>query len=382
VDTEPTRTARRLRARDLWIKVHLYLALSIGAVVVLLGLTGSLLVFHPVIDRALNPELAVKPNGAPYVSADSAVAAVKRQSPGRPALVWMPRGDNATYVVELSEPGPAADLYRLVTVDAISGEVLAARTWGRTFVTFLFDLHTALLLGESGVTLVGYVGILLIVSILTGLYLWWPRAGQYRRAFQFRATRKALPLNFELHRLGGLYLSLVLLVIAVAGISIIFPSLLPASAGLFAEVTPEPERPSSAPVSSDARPLGLDAARQIARSFAPGGDIASIRIPRDRQDAYAVRFVDREEPQNRNGRSTVWIDQFNGRVLAAHAYSRLSSVDRYLALQLPFHDGEILGLPGRWLAFVAGIALAFLYGTGLYLWWKRRTPSRRLNPGA
>jgi uncharacterized iron-regulated membrane protein len=87
--------------------------------------------------------------------------------------------------------------------------------------------------------------------------------------------------------------------------------------------------------------------------------------------------MDVGEPENRNGRSTIWIDAYSGDLLHSHAYSRLTSGDRFIALQLPLHTGEYLGNAGRILAGISGLAICTLYGTGLYLWLTRTRRSKR-----
>lgn len=50
--------ANRMRTwRSLWVQMHLYLGLFIGALLVVFGLTGSILVFWQEIDEWLNPAL-------------------------------------------------------------------------------------------------------------------------------------------------------------------------------------------------------------------------------------------------------------------------------------------------------------------------------------
>lgn len=45
------------QARRLWLKIHTYLGLAIGILLVLLGLTGSILVFYLQFDIWLNPDI-------------------------------------------------------------------------------------------------------------------------------------------------------------------------------------------------------------------------------------------------------------------------------------------------------------------------------------
>jgi hypothetical protein len=59
-------TERRRRAREIWLAIHLYAGLVLGGMFVLLGLTGSLLVFYVEIDRVLEPAVATSGgNGQP-----------------------------------------------------------------------------------------------------------------------------------------------------------------------------------------------------------------------------------------------------------------------------------------------------------------------------
>lgn len=363
----------RLRARNVWLQIHLYLALICGAFIAVLGVTGSILTFHPEVDRLVTPSLRIAPSDAPRISAAAAAATIARELNLQTALIWMPREDNPVYVAEAFDP--QQDVYRLVSVDPTSGEIVADRVWGRTVITFLFELHTSLLIGERGLVVVGCLAIVLILSILTGLYLWWPRAGTLAKALLWRPARSRLALYFELHRITGLYVAVVLLVVAFAGVYLALPGPVAAALGTFTQLAPDPESQpvlSDAPRAPDARPITLDEVTERVDAFARDSRIASIQLAEGPRDAYSVRYVDHGEPASRNGRSTVWIDQYSGRVLKAHAYSQLNTADRFLALQLPLHSGEILGETGRVLVCIAGLAIALLYITGLYLWWKRR----------
>ncbi len=46
--------------RAVWLKVHLYLALSLGLLFALMGLTGSLGVYREELDELFNPELVIE----------------------------------------------------------------------------------------------------------------------------------------------------------------------------------------------------------------------------------------------------------------------------------------------------------------------------------
>jgi hypothetical protein len=83
------------------------------------------------------------------------------------------------------------------------------------------DFHESLALREySGREIVGCVGIAMLVSSLSGIYLWWPRRPLRRNDFTFRRGppyRATCTLTF------GIYASLVLAMLSFTGIFLAFP---------------------------------------------------------------------------------------------------------------------------------------------------------------
>jgi uncharacterized iron-regulated membrane protein len=53
------------RARRVWLGVHRWLGLGLGAVLALIGLTGSVIVFDHAIDAWLNPRLFTSRSSGP-----------------------------------------------------------------------------------------------------------------------------------------------------------------------------------------------------------------------------------------------------------------------------------------------------------------------------
>ena len=65
-----------------WVrKFHLWLGLSFGALLVLLGLTGSLLAFYPELDAMLHPEIRVEGEASPDF--DRALTTVRAEWPDK-----------------------------------------------------------------------------------------------------------------------------------------------------------------------------------------------------------------------------------------------------------------------------------------------------------
>ena len=169
--------------RKLWLKVHLYIGLFAGAIFVLIGLAGSLSVFGPEIDSALNPALKKILNHslpAAYRPLDEIASAAKAVIPrqGKPyAFVFPGQPDEAfavTYRLPAQVPGQSE--WHLVYVNPYTAGVLGQRLmfdtgkpWRGSLVSFFVRFHYTLALGEAGKTFIGIVALFLLFSVLTGL---------------------------------------------------------------------------------------------------------------------------------------------------------------------------------------------------------------------
>ncbi|MFC6978354.1 PepSY domain-containing protein [Microbulbifer taiwanensis] len=79
------------------------------------------------------------------------------------------------------------------------------------------------------------------------------------------------------------------------------------------------------------------------------------------------------------------LDQYSGEILMVHDITETAAGNQFLTWQFPLHNGDALGLIGRWLVLISGLAPALLFGTGFYLWWKKRrvkNSKRRTSEGS
>ncbi|MGZ8918867.1 MAG: PepSY domain-containing protein, partial [Methylobacter sp.] len=72
-------------------------------------------------------------------------------------------------------------------------------------VTWIYDLHSTFFLGKTGSYLAGVSGLLLMISLGIGVYLWWPRGGKFRQALTLKRHASPERLNYDIHKLFGIY---------------------------------------------------------------------------------------------------------------------------------------------------------------------------------
>jgi uncharacterized iron-regulated membrane protein len=381
--SQPASVMHHVKLRKVWWKCHAYLGLFGGGIFALMGLSGSLLVFYKSIDECLNP-MELRSNGAGLLRPLNEIVSAAQEAgpPGSvlDAIDW-PSHRHGVYTVWHRAQDTTADSTRWIqaTIDPYSGDVLSKnREWGRYAVSFIYELHQSLLIDTAGETILGVVAIFLLVSIGTGLYLWWPRPGRLRHAFTVVRTGSVIRRHYDWHKLSGLYSAIVLGMLAFTGVYLEFGDYVVPIVRLFSPVQefPKEEAVQSLP-GSDARPLSVEEAVALAREVFPEGELRYVGVPHGGMGVYQVGLRQPGEVRESGGESQVWLDQYSGKVLLVHDWRQFTGGETFLAWLFPLHNGEAFGLVGRWIVFLVGFVPLILYVTALRMWWLKRMAHRR-----
>jgi uncharacterized iron-regulated membrane protein len=124
-----------------------------------------------------------------------------------------------------------------VYIDPPSGRVLDVSA-GSDLVNWLHAFHESLQLRDyGGRSIVGAIGIAMLLSSVTGIYLWRPIRGLSRAAFGFRA---GFARSRNLHYTFGFYGSIMLAMLSFTGTYLAYPDAGRASVAAFGSVAPSP----------------------------------------------------------------------------------------------------------------------------------------------
>lgn len=353
----------RQRLRRVILALHLWLGLAVGTVLALAALTGSALVFYPEIDRLLVPAQRVAPDPAPP-RLDRVVAALRQGFPERQGewRLELPRAPGEPVVGRHATP-PEETGRRfaplMVAVDPQDGRILAARRWGETAMTWIYDLHYILLAGETGRLVLALTGLASLLLLVSGVWLWWPAPGKRLRGIVPPRLRPGAARRvFDLHVLGGLYGGVVLLPLVATGVVLERPDWFGAP--------PHHVHPDEGGV-----PMSPELAMRIARSRFPEAEPRWVDVPPPGGGITQVRLYQPGEPGRRFPKTSVWVGA-DGQILNVEDARRRSFRDAFFAWQHPLHNGEAFGLPGRVAAAVAGLAPPLLLVTGIIRWRQKR----------
>lgn len=361
-----------MRLKPLVRILHRVLAAAAALPLLVLAVTGALLVFPDPLDRAAHGDRVSAPD-APTRAASELIAA---------AQAAVPSGDRVVRMQYPKAPGDALDAQtrdgRLVVLDPSAARVLrVVEPGGFDLHRFLVRLHVDLFAGEAGSWVTALAAAALVLLVVSGVYLWWPRGKWAWHYFtvKFKAGRPRL--TYDLHRAGGLYSSAVLLVIALTGVTMAFYGTVTPAVYRLTSSSPHPPEPKSVAVpSSPRKPLSADEAVAAARAHVPGTDVYRLYPPKSPDAPYRVFLVPDHDRQKRLEETRLVIDPYTGAVLSEDGPRTHSAGDKVLRWLLPLHFGTFGGTATRVVYLVASLSPVLLAATG-FLVWRKRARARR-----
>lgn len=363
------------RLRGLIRRLHLWLGLTIGGLLALLGLTGSVLVFYPELDALLHPGIGVQEADTPVREPDwdRALATVRKtypdkDGPWRFEVTGKTGAIPARYYDPAERPGYA---FRpmMVWLAPDGGQVLRRDYWGEYAMTFIYDLHYRLLLGETGGAVLGWLGFVMLALLLSGLWAWWPR-GSLAKAFRLKLHGHPQRRLRDWHKFTGLSGLIFLIILTMTGIMLELPDQSDAalgSIGLAVDAMPHVH----ATVPPSGQSVSAAAVIRAGRAALPGARIAWIETPPEKGGNFRLRMQVAGDPSRRFPHSYVWVDSANGQMVAVHDATKARSGSVINNWIHPLHEGSAGGLAGRLLVALSGLLPSILLVTGLLRWRAR-----------
>lgn len=361
-----------------WVRIaHLWAAIFLGLWLVMLGLTGSALVYQHSLRQVLEHGRRIKP-GLPPLPMDELLARVHHQRPDLTILAidGMEYEDSAwELLVSPVNPVRVESHSCILLVDPGTGEIAAEQTSVSTFMGLLAQLHYNLLSGETGLTVNAFAGGLSIFFACTGLVLWWRGRAKWKNGLRVKLKGVSSRVRYySIHSALGFYVSLFLIIIGLSGIYFAAPRpFLSVAARLHGNTLSVMKDFLDAPSSTSAPGTPDASATQVMKTALaefPGSPLSEIEIPTHPTDAWLFHFFPHGTFDLGNA-DLVAIDRRSGKVLTARRTADLPFALRAVIFLRPLHYGSFGGnvTKGLWMMF--GLAPAVLFLTGVLMWRKR-----------
>lgn len=399
-------------------KIHLWLSVPFGLIITLICFSGAMLMFEPEITRSIKSDVYyVSSSEGDPLPMNELMQRVETSLPDSVSVtgVTIFADKNRTYRVNLSNSGTGP-----VFVDQYSGRITGTDERLGFFTTML-RLHRWLLddtpRGEGikvGKLIVGISTIMFVITLITGVVIWWPRARKnFRRSLSLYFKKGWRAFWMSLHVAGGMYALVLVLVMALTGLTWSFDwyrdafyavcgvrqtsqnTSAPTSDGISAKSSKnnfsKRGNPSGKNNNKPKKVENLGIIKGFDKSNGDDTAKSSDSKYRDWQrvaDAIKSKYPD--APQITIGPKTVTVNLSatgNPRASDIYLYSQTTPeltplkkyvdstpADRLRGWIYAIHTGTWGGLLTRILWFLGAILAATLPLTGYYLWLKRLLP--------
>lgn len=365
-------TNRTVKLRKLWRQMHRWTGLSIGWLLGLVGLCGSLLVIAPTMDRWLNPALFVATPVSASLSESPPQVSLEDIRTSLTALF----GDKSSFTMRL--PRNPGDTLRVsvrskqwngsIYLNPTTGQEQGLRGEYEGFVNLAHKFHSSLFLDDAGKAILAGISLLYLALLLSGLILWWPR--QWPPSVKIEWRKGVFRGVFDMHRTAGAMLGLLMAVTLATGAYMAWRPLAQFVTSVSGEQTVAPPKLGEKP-SSPATPATIDDMARRAQSQFPGDKLTYIQIPAEGNRPVRIRMRLADDPHP-NGRTSIWLHPQSGAILAVDRWNQVDLGARALSVVFPLHTGELGGPTLEALVFVFGLILGGLGFSGIWLWWRRR----------
>ncbi len=361
---------QQVAVRRLNFQVHLWIGIILTVYLIVIGITGSILVFRPELERVcgLKPWQEIRANG-PIADIATVVENLRAAYPNSHIVsVDAPSENDATFVAILQGRGRIK-----VACGPQDGKVLGEFPRTRTWLDIVEALHVSLLVERRGVGRMwnGVGAAFLLLLNATGMVVWWPGIRNWKRALQVDFARNWRRINFDTHVAVGFWTILIASFWAVSGIYFGWPRQIFQFVNSLSPVVTA--RPPAISVTPDAEAPDPDLRVLVRRAFEmePGTQLGGISFPYSSRAPLAILLRRRQSP-GYEFVDTVYFNPYNGDYISTWRYGVNQTLGDWIVwLQVPLHFGTYWGLGVKLIWCLAGLAIPLLAVTGLLMYWNR-----------
>ncbi|WP_448033638.1 PepSY-associated TM helix domain-containing protein [Bradyrhizobium liaoningense] len=361
--------ARRLRW---WSWIHKWSSLICTIFALLLCLTGLPLIFH----EELGPNPAIDKVAAPGIraSVDTMIAEALAERPGEVVpYLFYDREKPIVKIPTAASMTSAPDTFFYKVFDVRTGKALSADQPNEGFIYVMLRLHADLFAGIKGTLFLGGMGLLLTVSIVSGMVLYGP----FARRLRFGEIRKRHSNRLrwlDLHNLLGIITLAWFGIVTLTGVinTLAAPIELMWQSNQLLDMAAH----NRGQAQGD-RKAPVDLVLANVRAAVPGMTVTTLALPGSpfSTPTHYAAFLTGHTPLTSRILKPAIIDAASGEVVAVRDMPWYATA---LFVSQPLHFGDYGGLPLKIIWAVLDIVTIIILISGLYLWLARWRSGRAL----
>lgn len=376
----PEKRARLYRMLWRW---HFYAGLFCIPFIILLSITGSLYLFKPQIEAALDrPYTNLVMTGPSAPVSQQVQVALKHVADSSFKSYRLPDGPKDAAQVLVTKGGEDTIVY----VHPTSLEVLKALPREARLMAVVRTIHGELLMGDNGSLIVELAASWAIVMVVTGLYLWWPRTAQGLQGVLIPRLKSGPKVFWrDLHAVTGMWVSFFAIFLLLTGLP--WTNVWGKGFDMVRDLT------GTAAVSKDwtqSRKAEREATEQ---AFSHHGHDAPYYVANVDDIAASARaarlappvtitppnaknpnWMARSSAGDRISRVEIAYSTADGSEIRREAFGDKHVIDQALGVGIAAHEGQLFGALNQILGVLTAMGLVLL-SVSAFVMWRKRAPN-------
>lgn len=350
-------------------KIHSWLGLINGFFLILLGLSGSTLVFKKEIDDWANKKLLTVQETQERLPLDYFYKDITKRYSAIDGIAWLNPGDGLhkayNFRLYLNDARITSYDLGLITYDPFTGKILREGELDDltpSVIEWIYQYHFSLQLGVPGAAYVALLGICILISIITGLIIYKKHIVQVL-TFRLRINRKSWrTITSDWHRIVGVWSLLFNTIIAFTGFWL---NIFAFDANVWANEM-IPTKPNTLAKCS------LDSLYKQALIQMPDLKSDYVYLPTQPTKHFFVRGSVKDEAPIWSGSNSIHFNAQTGSLLSINRISDETLWNKIESTFYALHIGSYGGIPIKILYVIVGLTPGLLSITGFLLWRRRR----------
>ncbi len=377
----------------LW-RLHFLSGLLAAPVILSMALTGIVFAWNPQIESAIYGKALSAVSDAPERPLAQQVSAATATHPGYAVTAVVPAAPSVsegaeTTAVTMVPPDPETNRFGqdvgvvTVYVDPGSARVTGQIVEANRPDEWIRNLHSNWRIGQRSLIepLTEMAASWVLVSLLTGLYLFWPRNRRaWVQAVRLRPRGSARARWRAVHTTVGVVLFVALLVMVGTGLTWTryagkwvdaARAVVSTGAPTLSTDLPATGRQPGGNATADSRGAALAHIDGVVTAATDAGLSRPVEVspPAKPGQAWTVASIDNRWPVDT---ATVAVDPATGRVIDRVTWADQPLLAKATTLGINFHTAQLFGLANQILLTLVAAAVVTMIVSGYRMWWRRR----------
>lgn len=358
--------------KKIWFKIHLYLGLTAGIILMLVGVTGAILSFEKEILWLVNKNSFVVKQGALKLSEKELLYRFKKNNPTLEirSITINSNSNNSTIInVASNLKGKAGRKGINYYINPYTVEILPSLK-GESFFKFIENIHRRLVLGEVGKQLVGASVISLLLLLFSGVYIYWPRIKRaFFKSLTFNFKHKGRAFLSTMHSAIGMWIIPFYLLASLTGLYWSYDWY---KKGLYSIMGVEKQKRNFKTSFKSNNSISLDEVQKALTMFRekiPSYETVNLNIEA-KNGIYTLNYTD-DTYISRTLKNKILLDIKNEKVVSHEKFKDKALNEKIMGSILSLHTGEYFGLFGQIFMFISSLLMALFTITGFLMYFKR-----------